>query len=108
MGLMDKLRKGVVEVAGEAEKAARIGRLKTEIVGFDEQKGRIFREIGRRVIGVYAEGGRTDPDFSAEWEKIQELDAEIARREADIEETKGADRHSSPVEHPSEQSDAVP
>jgi len=88
MGLMDKLRQGVVEVAEEAEKAARIGRLKTEISGFNGQKERIFHEIGQRVIGVYAEGGQTDPDFSAEWEQIQELDAEIARREADIEATK--------------------
>jgi len=88
MGLMDKLRQGVVEVAEEAEKAARIGRLKTEIVGFNEQKGRIFREIGQRIINVYAEGRRTDPDFSAEWAKVQELDAEIAQREAKVEETK--------------------
>jgi len=88
MGLMDKLRQGVVEVAEEAEKAARIGRLSTEIIGFKEQKGRIFREIGQRVINVYAEGERTDPDFSAEWEKIQELDAEITRREQKVEETK--------------------
>lgn len=88
MGLMDKLRQGVVEVAEEAEKAARIGRLMTEKVGFNEQKGRIFREVGQRVIGVYAEGGQTDPGFSAEWEKIQELDAKIAQREKEIEATK--------------------
>ena len=88
MRLMDKLRKGVVEVAEEAEKAARIGRLKTEIVGFNEQKAGVFRDIGQRIIAVYAEGGRTDPDFSAEWEKIQALDAEIAQREARIEGTK--------------------
>ncbi|OQY17899.1 MAG: hypothetical protein B6I34_11510 [Anaerolineaceae bacterium 4572_32.1] len=88
MGLMDKLRQGVVEVAEEAEKAARIGRLSTEVIGFKEQKGRILREVGQRVIAVYAEGGRTDPDFSAEWEKIQELEAEIAQREEKIEATK--------------------
>ncbi|MBU0702601.1 MAG: hypothetical protein KKC18_01885 [Chloroflexi bacterium] len=88
MGLMDKLRQGVVEVAEEAEKAARIGRFSTEVIGFKEQKGRIFREIGQRVIGVYAEGGQTEPDFSTEWEKIQGLDAEIARRETEIEATK--------------------
>ena len=88
MGLMDKLRQGVVEVAEEAEKAVRIGRFSTEVIGFKEQKGRIFREIGQRVIAVYAEGGRTDPDFAAEWEKIQELDAEIAQREKEIEATK--------------------
>ncbi|HEY67288.1 MAG TPA: hypothetical protein G4N97_03350 [Thermoflexia bacterium] len=90
MGLMEKLRKGVVEVAEEAEKAARIGRLKTEISGFNEQKARILREIGQRVIAVYAEGGRTDPDFSAEWGQIQQLDAEIAQREAEIEKTKSS------------------
>ncbi|RLC99864.1 MAG: hypothetical protein DRI77_01745 [Chloroflexi bacterium] len=88
MGLMDKLRQGVVEVAEEAEKAARIGRLSTEVIGFKEQKGRILREVGQRVIAVYAEGGRTDPDFSAEWGKIQELEAEIAQREEKIEATK--------------------
>jgi len=92
MGLMDKLRKGVVEVAEEAEKAARIGRLKAEISGFNEQKTHTLQEIGQRVISVYAEGGQTQPDFSAEWEKIQQLDAEIARREADIEETKVEDK----------------
>lgn len=91
MGLMDKLRKGVVEVAEEAEKAARIGRLKTETSGFNGQKMQIFREIGRRVIAVYAEGGRTDPDFSAEWERIQHLDMEIAQRETEIEATKAGE-----------------
>ncbi|MEA3341211.1 MAG: hypothetical protein U9R15_14705 [Chloroflexota bacterium] len=102
MGLMDKLRQGVVEVAEEAEKAARIGRFSTEIIGFKEQKGRIFRQIGQRVIAVYAEDGRTDPDFSGEWENIQELDAEIARREADIEETKLVGKRPPPTKHQSE------
>jgi hypothetical protein len=88
MGLMDKIRQGVAEVAEEAEKAARIGRLKTEISGYNDQKARILREIGQHVIAVYAEGGQTDPDFSAEWAQIQELDAEIAQREAQIEKTK--------------------
>ena len=85
-------------MAEEAEKAARIGRLKTEISGFNEQKERIFREIGQRVISVYADGGRTDPDFSAEWENIQELDAEIAQREAKIEETKSESKEPPPAE----------
>ncbi len=102
MGLMDKLLQGVAEVAEEAEKAARIGQFSAEIIGLKEQKGRIFREIGRRVIAVYAEDGRTDPDFAAEWEKVQELDAEIARREADIEETKSADKQPPPTEQPGE------
>jgi len=91
MGLMEKLRQGVVEVAEEAEKAARIGRLKTEISGFNEQKVHVFREIGQRVVAVYAEGGRTDPDFGGEWEQMQQLDAEITRREAEIEATKAGE-----------------
>ena len=88
MGLMDKIRQGVAEVAEEAEKAARIGRLKTEISSYNDRKTRILREIGERVTAVYAEGGQTDPDFSAEWAQIQELDAEVAQREAKIEQTK--------------------
>ncbi len=88
MGLMDKLRRGIAEVAEETEKAARIGRLKTEISGFNEQKTQTLHEIGQRVIAIYAEGGHTDPDFSAEWEKVQGLDAEIARRKAEIEKTR--------------------
>jgi phage shock protein A len=64
MGLMDKLRKGVVEVAEEAEKAARIGRLKTEVSGFNEQKERIFREIGQleaKIEETRSEGKEPPP-----------------------------------------------
>ena len=88
MGLMDKIRKGVAEVAEEAEKAARIGRLKTEISGLAEDKKQLCQEIGERVVDVYASGGSTTPDFSAEWERIQALDTEIAEKETQIEETK--------------------
>ena len=98
MGLMEKLCQGVVDVAEEAEKVARIGLLNTEIISFKEQKGRIFREIGQRIITVYTEGGRTNPDFDTEWAKIQGLDAEIAQREADIEETKSAGKRPSSTE----------
>jgi hypothetical protein len=88
MGLMDKIRKGVAEVAEEAEKAARIGRLKTEISGLAEDKKQLCQEIGERVVEVYASGGSTNPDFSAEWERVQALDAEITAKETQIEETK--------------------
>ena len=88
MGLMDKIRKGVAEVAEEAEKAARIGRLKTEISGLAEDKKQLCQEIGERVVEVYASGGSTNPDFSAEWERVRALDAEIAEKETQIEETK--------------------
>ena len=88
MGLMDKIRKGVAEVAEEAEKAARIGRLKTEISGLAEEKKKLCQEIGERVVEVYASGGSSNPDFTAEWERIKALDAEITERESQIEETK--------------------
>jgi hypothetical protein len=91
MGLMDKIRKGVAEVAEEAEKAARIGRLKTEISGFAEEKKKLCHEIGERVVEVYASGGSTNPDFSTEWERIKGLDAEIAEREIQIEETRAGE-----------------
>ena len=88
MGLMDKIRKGVAEVAEEAEKAARIGRLKTEISGLAEEKKKLCQEIGERVVEVYASGGSSNPDFAAEWERVQALDAEIEEKQADIEATK--------------------
>ncbi len=102
MGLMDKLRQGVVEVAEEAEKVARIGRLKTEISGFNGQKAQILCEVGQRVVAIYAKGGRTEPDFSTEWEKIQQLNAEITRREEDIEKTRAENKQPSPTERPDE------
>jgi hypothetical protein len=43
------------------------------------------------VVAAYAEGGRTDPDFGGEWEQMQQLDAEITRREAEIEATKAGE-----------------
>jgi hypothetical protein len=91
MGLMDALRKGVADVAAEAEKAARVGRLSTEMSGFHNERRKTLQEIGQRVAEVYAGGGRTDPDFSTEWERIQELDAEIAKREAEIAATKSSE-----------------
>jgi hypothetical protein len=91
VGLMDKIRKGVAEVAEEAEKAARIGRLKTEISGLAEEKKKLCQEIGERVVEIYASGGSSNPDFSAEWDRIQALDAGIAEKQSEIEVTRADD-----------------
>ncbi len=86
MSWLNKLTKtvedGVNRATTEADKAIRIGRLTTEIVGKRNEQDKLYQEIGRTVWQLHRDGQELPAQLSDRFIHIEQLDREVTDLEA--------------------------
>jgi len=82
MGWLNKLTKtvedGVNRAATEADKAIRVGRVTTEIVGKRNEQDKKFQEIGRAAWQLHKDGKETPEELKGHFGRVEELDRELS------------------------------
>jgi hypothetical protein len=86
MSWLNKLTKtveeGVNRATTEADKAIRVGRLTTEIVGKRNEQEKQFQEIGRALWQLHKDGHEVPDELKSRFGRIEELSRELADLEA--------------------------
>jgi hypothetical protein len=86
----DKLKSGITEKAAEASIRSRevleTQQVKGKIGELENQKRKIFSEIGEGVYTMYRSGGFDQEALSPQCEAITAIDAQIQERERELEE----------------------
>jgi ribosomal protein L29 len=93
--LLDTLRKGLQDraaaAAGRAEELARVGRARLDIAAVKTRINRVQAELGSEVYQQRRQGGGAPiggPQVDALCGQLEELQGELAEREAGLEELK--------------------
>lgn len=88
MGWLDKVKEGVMKVAGEAEEMAAIGKLKLDIRSLHGKMEDALEAIGAKVYDL-SEGGTQFPsEVAALCKEADKLADEIKAKEGEIEKIK--------------------
>lgn len=69
----------------EALRAARIGKLRLDIIGIDRKKDEKLEEMGLKAHGLLSKGEIQDPELKELSKQVEELLAQLKRNEAEIE-----------------------
>jgi hypothetical protein len=92
MSWLNKLTKtveeGVNRATTEADKAIRVGRITTEIVGKRNEQEKQFQEIGRALWQLHKDGKDVPEELKSRFGRIEELEKELAALEAQREAAK--------------------
>ena len=86
MSWLNKLTKtveeGVNKATTEADKALRVGKVTTEIVGKRNEQDKQLQEIGRAIWQVYKDGKQIPEELTAHVARLEDLQRELADLEA--------------------------
>lgn len=85
MDFMDTLKRGVDRAGFELDRLLRANRVRSQINGLRSQVDEEVRQIGRHVFELYQQGEPLHEDLRKRCERIQEYQAEITEREAEVE-----------------------
>ena len=88
MGWLDKVKAGVMKVAGEAEELAAIGKLKIEVRTLHGKMEDAFKAIGAKVYDLSEAGTQFPPEVATLCQQADRLADEIKAKEAEIEKIK--------------------
>ena len=86
MGWLNKLTKtveeGVNRATTEADKALRVGKITTEIVGKRNEQDKQLQEIGRALWQLHKDGKQVPEELQARFARLEELERELSDLEA--------------------------
>jgi hypothetical protein len=86
MGWLNKLTKtveeGVNRATTEADKALRVGRVTTEIVGKRNEQDKQLQEIGRALWQLHKDGKQVPEELQSRFSRLEELERELVDLES--------------------------
>ncbi|MBI3967193.1 MAG: hypothetical protein HY329_16285 [Chloroflexi bacterium] len=95
MGWMDKISKGITDAAGDAERFARIQKMKNvDMATLRTKRSEALQAIGERAYDMQKSGLLNEPQLVALIEQVRSVEAEMTAKENEIKEMEQQQRTS--------------